>query len=327
MEEFCKAHFEEYHSTANFSCNVTQLSTGILETNTTCSPIKDVHLEIFKSNQTLLYEEEANIHSVSFCWIDGLPKNKVEASTIISGHKMTSNSIAGFNRLNKTGGNIWDIVGAHEALCCMSLKWDKLKNRIHNLNAFNAHARLEECIGIDSESSASLQLKKLFKNHFNSQLCKNSDSFYDLAIACLDDEDKDSTIDAQRCESTDLIEDLVKLIHEDRAGMPPITLKEITEYLGSKSEALTTICRKTFNMNVIELVRIIRLEQTRKAFANPYSSRGLKLYTKEYIARYYGFKTWRRFEKSYFDLFGESPTQTITRSNKSTYFFDSRGGK
>ena len=111
MEEFCKAHFEEYHSTSSFGCNVTQLSTGILETQTTCSPIQDVHLEIFKSNQTLLYEEEANTKSVSFCWLDSLEPNNKEALTTISGHQMTRNSVAGFNRINKTGGNIWDIVG------------------------------------------------------------------------------------------------------------------------------------------------------------------------------------------------------------------------
>ena len=162
MEEFCKAHFEEYHSTSNFGCNVTQLSTGLLETKTTCSPIQDVHLENFKSNQTLLYEEEANTKSVSFCWLDTLPTNDTEAQTIISGHQMTRNSIAGFNRINKTGGNIWDIVGANEELCCMSLKWNKLQERINKLNAFNAYGRLEECIGIDSHDHASAQLKKLF---------------------------------------------------------------------------------------------------------------------------------------------------------------------
>ena len=39
-------------------------------------------------------------------------------------------SIAGFNRINKTGGNIWDIVGANTLLCCMSLKWEKMKEKI-----------------------------------------------------------------------------------------------------------------------------------------------------------------------------------------------------
>jgi hypothetical protein len=229
MEEFCKAHFEEYHSTSSFGCNVTQLSTGLLETKTTCSPIQDVHLEIFKTNQTLLYEEEANTKSVSFCWVEKLPSNEVEAQTIISGHPMTRNSIAGFNRINKTGGNIWDIVGANEELCCMSLKWSKLRERINKLNAFNAYARLEECIGIDSIDRASVQLRKLFNAHFNGQSSTRPNSFYDLAIIFLDNENSESTLNAHRCESTDLIEDMVKLIHEDRAGMPPITLDEITE--------------------------------------------------------------------------------------------------
>ena len=327
MEEFCRAHFEEYHSTSSFGCNVTQLSTGLLETKTTCSPIQDVHLEIFKSNQTLLYEEEANTKSVSFCWLETLPTNNTESQTIISGHQMTRNSIAGFNRINKTGGNIWDIVGANEELCCMSLKWNKLQERINKLNAFNAYGRLEECIGIDSHDHASAQLKKLFNRHFNGHPSTKPNSFYDLAIIFLDNENNESTYDAHRCESTDLIEDMVKLIHEDRAGMPPITLDEITEYLNSKTESLNTICRKIFNMDVIELVRRVRLEQTRKAFLTPHSSTGLKEFTKKRTALYYGFKNWKKFEASYSTYFGESPSQTIDRSNKNLYSFSAWQGE
>ena len=327
MEEFCKAHFEEYHSTSSFGCNVTQLSTGILETQTTCSPIQDVHLEIFKSNQTLLYEEEANTKSVSFCWLDSLAPNSKEALTTISGHQMTRNSIAGFNRINKTGGNIWDIVGANEELCCMSLKWNKLQERINTLNAFNAYARLEECIGIDSDDHAGTQLKKLFHDHFNGQPSKKPNSFYDLAIIFLDNEDNESTFDAHRCESTDLIEDMVKLIHEDRAGMPPITLEEITEYLNSNRDSLNTTCRRIFNMDVIELVRRIRLEQTRKAFLTPHSSTGLKEFTKKRTALYYGFKNWKKFEHSYSLYYGETPSQTIDRSNRNIYSFSSWKGE
>ena len=72
---------------------------------------------------------------------------------------MRNLSIAGFNRLNKTGGNTWDIVGAHTVLCCMSLKWDKIKEQIDKLNAYNAYAKLEECVGIDSEGVVVIHLK------------------------------------------------------------------------------------------------------------------------------------------------------------------------
>ena len=327
MEEFCKAHFEEYHSTSSFGCNVTQLSTGVLETKTTCSPIQDVHLEVFKSNQTLLYEEEANTKSVSFCWLDKLSTNEKEPLTIISGHQMTSNSIAGFNRINKTGGNIWDIIGANEKLCCMSLKWNILQKRINKLNAFNAYARLEECIGIDSDDNASVQLKKLFNNHFSGKASTNTNSFYDLAIIFLENGNSGSTLNSHRCESTDLVEDMVKLIHEDRDGMPPITLDEITEYLNSSTDSLNRTCQKMFNMDVIELVRRVRLEQTRKAYLTPHSSTGLKEFTKKRTALYYGFKNWKKFEASYAIYFGETPSQTIDRSNKNLYSFNAWQGE
>ena len=70
MEEYCQGHYADYYSKSNFSCNVTQLSRGELLTSSICAPINNVHLEIFKSNQTLLYEEDANQNSVAFCWID-----------------------------------------------------------------------------------------------------------------------------------------------------------------------------------------------------------------------------------------------------------------
>ena len=66
MQSYCRNHYEQYYSTSDFSCNITQLSKGELLTSSICAPINNVHLEIFKSNQTLLYEEEANYNSVAF---------------------------------------------------------------------------------------------------------------------------------------------------------------------------------------------------------------------------------------------------------------------
>ena len=240
---------------------------------------------------------------------------------------MTSNSIAGFNRINKTGGNIWDIIGANEKLCCMSLKWDIQQKRINKLNAFNAYARLEECIGIDSDDNASVQLKKLFNNHFSGKASTNKNSFYDLAIIFLDNGKSESTLDSNRCESTDLVEDMVKLIHEDRAGMPPITLDEITEYLNSSTDSLNRTCRKMFNMDVIELVRRVRLEQTRKAFLTPNSSTGLKEFTKKRTALNKGYKNLKKNETSYAIYYGENNSQTIDRSNKDLYSFNAWQGE
>ena len=43
----------------------------------------------------------------------------------------------------------------------MSLKWEIMKEKIDEMNAYNAYARIEECIGIDSNSTSSIQLKKI----------------------------------------------------------------------------------------------------------------------------------------------------------------------
>ena len=101
MESYCINHYSE----SNFSCNVTQLSKSELVTSSICAPINDAHLEIFKSNQTILYKEEANQNSVAFCWINSNGE-QAQTNTIISGDKMMDLSITGFNRLNKTGGNV-----------------------------------------------------------------------------------------------------------------------------------------------------------------------------------------------------------------------------
>ena len=160
----------------------------------------------------------------------GNQNEKPSSNTIISGHKMKDLSIAGFNRLNKTGGNTWDIVGANTILCCMCLKWKILKEKIDEMNAYNAYARIEECIGIDSNSTSSIQLKKLFEKHFAKGIT-TAGGFYDLAIATLEDSCELQNHITERSESTELIEDLVKLLHEDRAGLPHLTIGEITKYL------------------------------------------------------------------------------------------------
>ena len=314
METYCKNHYNDYYSTSNFSCNITQLSKGELQTSSICAPINNVHLEIFKSNQTLLYEEEANQNSIAFCWINNQGK-KPSSNTIISGHKMKDLSIAGFNRLNKIGGNTWDIVGANTLLCCMSLKWKIMKEKIDEMNAYNAYARIEECIGIDSKSTASYQLKNLFEKHFTKGITTAS-GFYDLAIATLEDSCEQQNQITERSDSTELIEDLVKLLHEDRPGLPPLTIGEITKYLNSEQESIGQACRSTFNMNILDLIKSIRLEQVKKSYLNPHVPRGLKQFTKQQNALYYGFKNWNSFQHLYFKTFLESPEDTIDKASK-----------
>ncbi|MAS27790.1 MAG: AraC family transcriptional regulator [Synechococcus sp. TMED187] len=314
MESYCKNHYNEYYSKSNFSCNITQLSKGELLTSSICAPINNVHLEIFKSNQTLLYEEEANQNSVAFCWINNQGES-LGSNTIISGHKMKDLSIAGFNRINKTGGNIWDIVGANTLLCCMSLKWEKMKEKIDNMNAYNAYARLEECIGIDSNSNASKQLKMLFQTHFTKGV-RRSDDFYDLAIATLEEPCEKQNQLTERSETTELIEDLVKLLHEDREGLPPLTVGQISKYLNSEKESLGQACRTNFNMNILDLIKSIRLEQVKKSYLNPHVPKGLKQFTKQHNALYYGFKNWNSFQRLYYKTYQESPEETIEKASK-----------
>lgn len=314
MEEYCQSHYADYYSKSNFSCNVTQLSRGELLTSSICAPINNVHLEIFKSNQTLLYEEDANQNSVAFCWIDQTDQ-LAPANTIIGGHRMRNLSIAGFNRLNKTGGNTWDIVGANTVLCCMSLKWEKLKGQIDKMKAYNAFAKLEECVGIDSEGAASTQLKKLFGKHFKHGV-KYAEPFYDLAIAFLEDSGSGENIFTSRSDQTDLIEDLVKLLHEDRPGLPPLTISQITQYLDLEERSLSEVCRSSFGMSILELIKSIRLEQVKKSYSNPHVPEGLRRFTMKKNALYYGFQNWNAFERLYFKTFCESPEQTIDKVSK-----------
>ena len=318
METHCQNHYAEYYSKSNFSCNVTQLSKGELLTSSICAPIKNVHLEVFKSNQTLLYEEDANQNSVAFCWIRGQDTKSV-SSTIIGGHKMRSPSIAGFNRLNKAGGNTWDIVGANTVLCCMSLKWEKLKDQIDQMNAYNAYARLEECIGIDTESECTHQLRRLFEQHFEFGL-KCGQAFYDLAIATLEESSDHENLITERSDQTDLIEDLVKLLHEDRLGLPPLRIGEITKFLNSEEKSLSEVCRSNFDMSILELIKSIRLEQVKKSYLNSHVPKGLRYFTMKNNAEYYGFKNWNAFERLYFRTFSQSPEETIEKASKSTVF-------
>ncbi len=318
METHCQNHYAEYFSKSNFSCNVTQLSKGELLTSSICAPIKNVHLEVFKSNQTLLYEEDANQNSVAFCWIKG-QDTMSGSSTIIGGHKMRSPSIAGFNRLNKAGGNTWDIVGAHTVLCCMSLKWEKLKDQIDQMNAYNAYARLEECIGIDTESDCTHQLRRLFEQHFEFGL-KCGQAFYDLAIATLEESSDNENLITERSDQTDLIEDLVKLLHEDRLGLPPLRIGEITKFLNAEEKSLSEVCRSNFDMSILELIKSIRLEQVKKSYLNSHVPTGLRYFTMKKNAEYYGFKNWNTFERLYFRTFSQSPEETIEKASKSTVF-------
>jgi AraC-like DNA-binding protein len=191
-----------------------------------------------------------------------------------------------------------------------------MKKKIDQMNAYNAFAKLEECIGIDSNSSASIQLKSLFERHFTKGLSE-SDAFYDLAIATLE-EPCDQEILTERSDKTELIEDLVKLLYEDREGMPPLTISEITKYLNTEKESLSIACRTNFDMPILDLIKSIRLEQVKKSYLNPHVPKGLENFTKKQNALYYGFKNWTTFQKFYYQTFQESPDETINKSTKAS---------
>ena len=126
---------------------------------------------------------------------------------------MNRNSIAGFNRISKTGGNTWNLLGANNKLYCMSLRWERLKKRIQSLRAYEAYARLEESIGFDSDTTPTTQLKKLVKSHFSGTLITQSAKAFDLVIASLEEGANSDLMQKDRG-IQDLIEDLVKLIHQ-----------------------------------------------------------------------------------------------------------------
>lgn len=73
----------------------------------------------------------------------------------------------------------------------------------------------------------------MFEKHFAKGIT-TAGGFYDLAIATLEDSCEPQNHITERSESTEPIEDLVKLLHEDRAGLPPLTIGEIAKYLNSE---------------------------------------------------------------------------------------------
>ena len=327
MEECCKAHFSDYYKGSSFDCNLTQITSGRLLAKSICAPIKDIHLEIFESNQSLLYEEEANSNSVSFCWVEIDKAAQKSYSTTMSGYRMKDSSIAGFNRISKTGGNTWNLLGANNKHFCMSLRWERLKKRIQSLRAYDAYAKIEESIGFESKNGTTKELKKLVRSHFNGKPITQPSKAFDLTIACLEESKSETSSLSIRDESTELIEDLVKLIHEDRNGMRPISLTEISDYLDISQQSLNRACQSVFQMNVLQLVKYIRLEQVRKALSNPTINSGLRLYTRERIAEYYGFTKWTTFEEFYFRIYLENPADTIEKTRSINVGLSKKNGE
>ena len=69
-------------------------------------------------------------------------------------------------------------------------------------------------------------------------------------------------------------------------------------------------------MNILDLIKSIRLEQVKKSYLNPHVPEGLRRFTMKENALYYGFQNWIAFERLYFKTFCESPEQTIDRVSK-----------
>ena len=160
-------------------------------------------------------------------------------------------------------------------------------------------------------------MKRLFDKHFK-QGVKCAQPFYDLAIALLEDSSGSNNMLTSRSDRTDLVEDLVKLLHEDRPGLPPLAINQITQYLDLEEKSLSEVCQSSFGMNILDLIKSIRLEQVKKSYLNPHIPEGLRLFTMKRNALYYGFKNWQSFCRLYFKTFCESPEETIGKASKNT---------
>ena len=108
------------------------------------------------------------------------------------------------------------------------------------------------------------------------------------------------------------------VINAGRKSFNPerLRLKELCASLYVSKNKIYTTCYKIFGRSPIEVIRCIRLEQVKKLLEQPSLRDEMNLHSIYDMHTHYGFSNKRSFRHQYEVLFGEKPSDTLSRNRK-----------
>ena len=258
-----------------------------------------------RTNQALVVEGDRNPHRT----IVGLEQTDNIELHRVRGEDLKPCTIHGFSSRIKDS-YFQMSPGAHTTMAVFKTQ------RLHELAQIHDEKKLFDCL--DQDNSLQLQpqhfkqLKTLLQldNHMNGGLRETL-----IESALLESFHPDAFLGSNKGESrhqAQLMRDMLLwgLQNPNRA----IKLDDLSATIFASRSSLVQNCRTTFGIGPMTLMKNIRLGQVHLALSHPEIRERIGYNTVRSISSHYGFQSRNHFARDYRLFFGESPSQTLQRS-------------
>ena len=263
-------------------------------------PIFSLH-----TNQGLVVEGDRNPQMT----IVGLEQTDNVALHRVRGETLNPSSIYGFS--SRIKDSYFQLSpGAHTTMAIFK------KQRLQDLALIHGESKLVDCL--DHQNSLHLQpehfqqLKTLLRAN-----CRTDGELQEILIEsalmeCLHPEIYLGSSNGDSTHQAQLMRDMLLWGLENPTNA--IKLDDLSTIIFASRSSLVQNCRSTFGMGPMSLMKNIRLGQVQLALNHLEIRNSIGCITVSSISAHYGFQSRNHFARDYRLFFGETPSQTLQRS-------------
>ena len=258
-----------------------------------------------QTNQGLVVEGDRNPHKT----IVGLEQTDNIELHRVRGETLTPSSIHGFNsRINDAYFQMSP--GAHTTMAIFK------KQRLQDLALIHGETKLVDCL--DHQNSLHLQpkhfqkLKTLLRPNIRIDGGLQESLIESALMECFHPEIYLGSSNGESTHQAQLMRDMLLWGLENPNNA--IKLDDLSSTIFASRSSLVQNCRTTFGLGPMSLMKNIRLGQVQLALSHPEIRKSIGCESVRSISAHYGFQSRNHFARDYRLFFGETPSQTLQRS-------------
>ena len=263
-------------------------------------PIFSLH-----TNQGLVVEGDRNPQMT----VVGLEQTENISLHRVRGETLNPSSIHGFSSRIKDA-YFQMSPGAHTTMAIFK------KQRLQDLALIHGETRLVDCL--DHQNSLHLQpehfqqLKTLLRPNSRTDGELQESLVESALMECFHPEIFLGSSNGESTHQAQLMRDMLLWGLENPNNA--IKLDDLSTIIFASRSSLVQNCRNTFGMGPMSLMKNIRLGQVQLALNHPEIRKSIGCQSVRSISAHYGFQSRNHFARDYRLFFGETPSQTLQRS-------------
>ena len=295
--------------------NVLQLTRGRLEGHFSVVHLSGLSIFSIETSQLLLLNGERGDDCISFCLVSSGPNEDHR----VHAHTIDPYSINGFKpditeshfQLSAGSKTLFTVTSARKFKIFLErCGHQDLLETIHNSNSLRLNPQSHQA----TKSKLAWHLSHPIVN--TQQRSLHTAHLYTLILETLTQENKMNFDRFNLTPRQRIAQELVSWGFENSTN--PIKLDDLANIFFSSRRTIIQGCKENFDVGPMELLRLIRLEQVNKTLRSNEIRESLELKKVGDVASHFGFTSRGHFSAAYQNQYGETPRQTLLKTNNQT---------